>query len=694
MKLGEVAPQTLRKQLAAEGIGLQFGAFQFRLQSRIGLISDAVQILYAEHPFAPPAIFSDFRLLLEPKLKHGWPGVAGIVNGETWHVWPRRLTVAALEWICSWCFFRGATRQLAVHAAAATLPGTEQALIFPGASGAGKSTLASTLMLSDWGLLSDEIALFNLDDGLVTALGRPSILKGESLELIKSRYGNAASFGPRGRMLEPRVAVAHLSPTAASVEMRGRSFPPVAIVFPRRADRAQPQLDSLSPGEAFAKLSQFGINYRSLGREGFDRAVSLAQSCPAYQLVYDDAAEAERFLRKQSWTRADAVPPVAASAPKLRPPIPRRAESSNSSAEAMRPTPRQLLTTLIDALRSPHKLSNLDLATWDELIPLAQQSSLLPQLAVSVMRHRVAGELDPAVRERLALEVRLSEFNRRGLAVELRHLSAALREYAGPVVLLKGAAYHQADFPWSRGRRTNDVDLLVSETSLEQAQQALALGGYAALEKLSAADQSYYRRWLHELAPVRHPYRRLEIDLHFRLLPQFDIKSFSAEPLIERSLPLTGSAFRMLDPIDRVIHSAVNFARTGELERPLRDLWDLRCMIDDAHDHFDWEELAQRACGLRLGNCLAMVLLLANEYVELPVPASVLELLSGSSAVRLRRRTLYRLMSLAICPTTPAEETRRRKFAHWAVGRYPPPRLRTWIDPLTWTKRIRFLREP
>ena len=98
-----------------------------------------------------------------------------------------------MEWICSWCFFRGSYEALAIHAAAAVVPGsTDQAILFPGVSGAGKSTLASTLMMCDWELLSDEIALLNLEKLTLQGLGRPTILKGDSIDLMKQRYGSRA----------------------------------------------------------------------------------------------------------------------------------------------------------------------------------------------------------------------------------------------------------------------------------------------------------------------------------------------------------------------------------------------------------------------------------------------------------------------------------------------------------------------
>ena len=73
-------------------------------------------------------------------------------------------------------------------------------------------------------------------------------------------------------------------------------------------------------------------------------------------------------------------------------------------------------------------------------------------------------------------------------------------------------------------------------------------------------------------------HRRVEVDVHFRLLPTSDPKSFEVDELIERSVPIPDRPFSMLDPVDRVLHTVVNLARTGEFRRAYRDLWDLRCL--------------------------------------------------------------------------------------------------------------------
>ena len=740
MNIGQTSLGELKARLMSEGIGLQLGDFHFRVQSPIDRISQAVRILYADHPLQSPADFSDFRIRLDPAIVRTKPAVVASVNGEIWHTWPRRLTVAAMEWICSWCFFRGADHSLALHAAAAAIPGShDRAIVFPGNSGAGKSTLASTLMMCDWELLSDEISLFDLEDLHLTGLGRPTILKGKSLELMSQRYGSRAIFGPAGKIVSPKSRIAHLRPTAATVRICGDKFQPTVIVFPNRQGGESPKLEPVSPGEAFRLLSQYGINYRLSGRKGFDAAIGITRRCPAFRITYDDAADAERLLRTAPFVKADygthstrvevdagairipgpatvtGVPLEEPSAPAVesndaadrdRERSPARANETGVNDVSSVMDTNEALSVLVSSLRHPAQLAKLTLPEWDEVVLVAKHTQLLSRLAFGLSTSAAWNCVPERVRSRLSHEIQLSQFNAIAIRFELDQLERILGRIDGPIVLLKGAAYLKADLPWARGRQTSDIDLLVAEDQLPAVQSALSDNGYETNEELSQADCRYYRRWLHELPPFRHPYRLMEVDVHFRLLPMADPRTFPVENLIERAEPIDGGPFRILDPVDRVLHAILNLAHLGEFRRGFRDLSDIGCMIETPSEvnplqttssisstAFDWETLARRTEAFGLADPVAMTLLLAGDLLTLSVPEGFCEELTGRSEEQLRSRWLYRLMRTAAMPEGPSLRSRKRRLATWAMEHYPLPKMRTWLDPLTWTKRVHFLRE-
>ena len=311
-----------------------------------------------------------------------------------------------------------------------------------------------------------------------------------------------------------------------------------------------------------------------------------------------------------------------------------------------------------------------------------------------------------AFRSRLESELLASRLNSTSIGFELDQLERILDGVVGNLVLLKGAAYLRAGFRWAEGRRTTDVDLLVSEDQVTSVESALRRAGYANDEKLTPSDCRYYRRWLHELAPLQHGYRKTELDIHFRLLPFADRRTFATDEQVSRSRQIEGSRYRVLDPVDLVLHGILNLARIGDFRRAIRDLWDLRCMVEgnaqdpeksirpQETDHeFDWDELVRRAKHLKLTDSAAYVLLLAEELVQLPLSSSVCHALTNTDGSTIRRRAIYRMMRTAAVPVGDFFQTRPRRAATWAMEHYPLPKLSTWLDPLTWTKRVSFLQE-
>ncbi len=158
--------------------------------------------------------------------------------------------------------------------------------------------------------------------------------------------------------------------------------------------------------------------------------------------------------------------------------------------------------------------------------------------------------------------------------------------------------------------------------------------------------------------------------------------------------------FRVLDPIDQVIHAIINLGRCGEFQRGFRDTWDLCCLVEGsdplteaASSSFNWDEFTRRVASLRLGKIAAYILALTVEFHSADVPESVIEGLGGVSRQRLSRTTLYRTMRTAALPSDWHFYSRNRRIAMRAMLHYPLPRVKTWLDPLTWTKRISFLRD-
>lgn len=260
------------------------------------------------------------------------------------------------------------------------------------------------------------------------------------------------------------------------------------------------------------------------------------------------------------------------------------------------------MSVLTQVMADPGLLDSLDRRQWDDLLVLARTSQVLARL------HGLAedcGALDRA--PRAAAEVlhsaRIYADYRQMLARrEVAELDAVFRGCGFPVVLLKGAAYLMAGVPLGKGRRLNDIDLLVPREHLGRAEALLQDAGWSFDEDLTAYDERYYREWTHEIPPMRQPDSPLEVDVHHNIIQPTGRIELDAGRLFDVLSPVPGTCFSVLSPADMFLHSATHLFMSDELRGGLRDLVDMQMLCDhfSAGNPAYWQQLADRAGELGL----------------------------------------------------------------------------------------------
>ena len=235
---------------------------------------------------------------------------------------------------------------------------------------------------------------------------------------------------------------------------------------------------------------------------------------------------------------------------------------------------------LLQAYRQPECIQSFNLHDWDLLIRQARKSRLLASLYIHIQR---AGLLD-AVPERPLLHLqsawKISLKHAADISWEIEKLQLALADIDIPLVLLKGAAYQAAGLPNAQGRVFQDTDILVPADQLDVVEQSLKKHGWYPIEQ-SAYDEQYYRRWSHEIPPMRHLQRKSLLDVHHHIVPPTTAINLPVERLWSSIQPIPGfshSCF-MLSPPDLILHSAVHLFYDGEFEHALRDLVDIDQLI-------------------------------------------------------------------------------------------------------------------
>jgi HprK-related kinase A len=159
-----------------------------------------------------------------------------------------------------------------------------RALLLPAPPGSGKSTLCAALVARGWRLLSDELALIELDGRRVVPMPRPISLKNRSIDTIARFWPDAAIGDVVPDTL--KGAVAHVRPPADSVRRAGECALPGWVVLPRFQQGATMTLATLAKCDAFMQLVDSAFNYSVHGRAGFEALAALVDRSDCYTFTY------------------------------------------------------------------------------------------------------------------------------------------------------------------------------------------------------------------------------------------------------------------------------------------------------------------------------------------------------------------------------------------------------------------------
>lgn len=337
---------------------------------------------------------------------------------------------------------------------------------------------------------------------------------------------------------------------------------------------------------------------------------------------------------------------------------------------------------ILQALRQPASVTTLSLKQWDILIRQGRRANLLARLTVELKRHNLLEQVPAAPRQHLQSALRMVERQDIALRWEITCLERELQEANTPFILLKGAAYVMAGLPAARGRTFSDVDIMVPKATIGRIESELMLHGWQGTHH-SAYDQRYYRRWMHELPPMRHIRRGTSIDVHHAILPETARIKVNTPELIKSAIPLPGRLnVCILQPTDMVLHSATHLFHEGHFDNGLRDLFDLDSLLRHFGDTPGfWSSLAPRAEELGLSRPLFYALRYTTQLLHTPVPQSVLEAASRGKPSRYVLGLMDRCYEQAFRPHHSSCEMAAAPYArlalyvrsHWI--RMPWPRL-------------------
>jgi HprK-related kinase A len=191
------------------------------------------------------------------------------------------------EWGLNWCVATRSNRFLLVHSAVVEKGG--HAVLLPAPPGSGKSTLCAALVCRGWRLLSDELAMLQMDGRLVP-VPRPVSLKNASIDVIR-KFDPGVVIG--GTAYEThKGTVAYMRPPADSVDRQSEPALPRWVVFPKFEAGAKLRFESYSKARTLVYLAHNSFNYHIHGARGFELLGNVLDHCDCYNLSYGSLEDA------------------------------------------------------------------------------------------------------------------------------------------------------------------------------------------------------------------------------------------------------------------------------------------------------------------------------------------------------------------------------------------------------------------
>lgn len=320
---------------------------------------------------------------------------------------------------------------------------------------------------------------------------------------------------------------------------------------------------------------------------------------------------------------------------------------------------------LIRALQDYEAAASFSLPEWDQCIRMARHANLLSRISLRLQKEADEGKIAPKVREHLRAARVVADQHERIMRWEIEQVQELLGPGEIQVVLLKGAAYVARELPPSQGRLYSDIDIMVPLAEIGRVEAILLQNGWEHT-KLEPYDQKYYRKWMHELPPLRHQSRKTCLDVHHTILPRTGRIRIDSNLLFKAAVPVQRTSLWTLSPTDMVLHSAAHLFQDGDLGSGLRDLTDL----DDLFRHYGsnsdfWAELISRARELNLLRPLFYAFRYAQKILKTPLPESALRGAAAGAPPPIALNVMDCFVSKVLTPLEPIGRTPGAGFARW-----------------------------
>lgn len=294
MIVKDIPQRDLRILLKRGELCLDISPFVVRISSNVPCLAEDLSLAYADFPVLEQQGFADFHVSVTHAGISKYPfqrQARFCFDGrELFTRLPAYQAFTMLEWGLNWCIAAHCNEFLTIHAAVVERSG--HAVVLPAPPGSGKSTLCTGLISRGWRLLSDELALLDMDSGMIFGMSRPINLKNEAIQIIQTFAPDLAITRPVKNTSKGTVAL--VQPPSSNVARRKLPAQPSWVIYPRYVPGANSSLTPRSKASTFMHIAEQSFNYDTLHRKGFLALGKMLSQCQCFDFEYsrlDDAIQ-------------------------------------------------------------------------------------------------------------------------------------------------------------------------------------------------------------------------------------------------------------------------------------------------------------------------------------------------------------------------------------------------------------------
>lgn len=261
------------------------------------------------------------------------------------------------------------------------------------------------------------------------------------------------------------------------------------------------------------------------------------------------------------------------------------------------------------------ELAGADL-DWDRFVSISYAHGVTPLIYHSLQQSAVPDCIPTRAAKALRDAYCLNAARNTLLYSELERILTVFRDESIEVIVLKGAALAETVYAHRALRPMSDIDLLVRSERLAHVEAKLLEMGYG-LDGSTKPHQQYHWVFTKNAAP--------NIEIHWHLHRPTDPFRVDIEGCWNRaeSADIGGVDALVFSPADLMLHLCQHLGH-HKFAGGIRPLCDISAAVNYYADLIDWMEVARISAQWGMNPCAFVVLELARELLEAPIPADFL----------------------------------------------------------------------